>query len=559
LTRSRAFSLLGAAMLAATVPASAAQDAADLVLRHGVLYPVSAPPMHGSLAVRDGRIVYLGDDAGVAPLVGTRTRVIELAGRAVTPGLVDAHSHLLELGAALAEVDLRDVASYEEVVRRVAAAAAKEPGDAWLMGRGWDQNLWPSKAFPTHQPLDAAVPARPVVLERVDGHALLVNAAALRALGVTATTKDPSGGRILRDASGEPTGVFVDNAEALVYDQMPAPSDETLRRRIESGGKAALAVGLTTVSDLGIGQAEADAYRALQREHRLPLRVAAFWTGVDPRLPQWLAAGPWASDDRFLTLRGVKLYADGALGSRGAALLEPYSDDPANVGLLVNSGETLERIARESIRAGFQVGIHAIGDRGNLLAIDALEAAFEGRPRPDARCRIEHVQVARADDMARMGRLGIIASMQPTHATSDMPWAETRLGAHRLPRAYAWRTALRSGARLALGSDFPVEKPDPLLGFYAAITRQDVHGNPPGGWLPDQILTREEALRGFTLDAAWSLFLDDAIGSLDIGKRADLVVYERDPMTEPALDVATTRVDWTVVDGRIVYQREGAR
>jgi predicted amidohydrolase YtcJ len=340
---------------------------------------------------------------------------------------------------------------------------------------------------------------------------------------------------------------------------VPAPSPETRLRRLLLAAHAAASVGLTTVTDMGVGADGADVYRGLQRAHQLPVRVAAFWTGVDPQLPTWLAAGPYVSDDRFLSLRGVKLYADGALGSRGAALLEPYSDDAKNLGLLTSSGDELERIARAALAAGFQLAVHAIGDRGNLVAIDAIAAAFDGHPHPEARWRIEHVQIVRADDLARMGRLGIIASMQPTHATSDMPWVPARLGPHRLDRAYPWRTALRAGARLALGSDFPVEKPDPLLGIYAAVTRQDLDGKPAGGWLPDQVLTRAEALRGFTLDAAWSLFLDEDVGSLEVGKRADLVVYDRDPMTVPAAEIPRTRVDWTVVDGAVVYQREGAR
>jgi len=569
LTLSPAFTWSAALLLLATAvvggaaaawSASAPQDAADLVLRHGTFYPVSpAGSVRGSLAVRGGRITYLGEDAGVERWIGPKTQVIELGGRAVTPGLIDAHSHLGGLGAALESVDLRGVASYEEVVRRVAAASAKAPAGAWVFGRGWDQNLWPTKAFPDHHPLSAAVPDHPVLLDRIDGHAILVNAAAMRAVGLDAHVADPQGGRIERDEKGEPTGVLVDNAEDLVTAKLPPPTAEQLRRRLENAGHAAAAVGLTTVSDLGIDEDAADAYRELQSTHGLPVRVAAFWTGVDPRLPQWLAAGPWASDDRFLSLRGVKLYADGALGSRGAALLEPYDDDPKNVGLLVNSGENLERLARQVLAAGFQLGIHAIGDRGNLVAIDAIEAAFDGRPHPEARWRIEHVQIAREQDLARMAKLGIIASMQPTHATSDMPWVPARIGQHRLPRAYAWRTALKLGARLALGSDFPVEKPDPLLGFYAAVTRQDVQGKPPGGWLPDQVLTREEALRGFTLDAAWSLFLDDQVGSLEVGKRADLVVFDRDPMTVAVAEIPRTLVDWTLVDGRVAFHREGAR
>ncbi|HEV8241805.1 MAG TPA: amidohydrolase [Thermoanaerobaculia bacterium] len=539
--------------------ASASQDAADLVLRHGTLYPVSAAgAVEGSLAVRGARIVYLGPDAGVQPFVGPKTEVVELHGRAVTPGLIDAHSHLEGLGAALAQVDLSGIDSYEEVVRRVAAAAAKAPAGAWVRGRGWDQNRWPDKSFPVHGPLSAAVPDHPVWLERVDGHAALLNAAGMRAVRLTAADPDPTGGRILRDASGAPTGVLVDNAEGVYEERVPPPSVAERRARLVAAGRACAALGLTTVTDMGIGAESAAAYRDLQQHAELPVRVAAFWSGSDSHLPEWLAGGPWRSDDAFLTLRGVKLYADGALGSRGAALIEAYADDPGNFGLVVTPGAELERVARLARDKGYQVAIHAIGDRGNLIALDALDAALGGEPHPELRWRIEHVQIVRRQDLERMGKLGIIASMQPTHATSDMPWAPDRLGASRLDRAYPWRTAINSGAHLALGSDFPVERPDPRLGLYAAVTRQDLDGKPPGGWLPDQRLTREEALRGFTRDAAWSLFLDDQVGTLETGKRADLVVWEHDPMTIEAREIPRAGVDLTVVDGRVVYRREGA-
>ena len=300
--------------------ASAAQDAADLVLRHGTLYRVSAPgAVKGSVAVRGGHIVYLGDDAGVVPFVGPKSEVVELGGRAVTPGLIDAHSHLEGLGAFLEQVDLTGADSFDEVVRRVAERAAKTPAGAWVRGRGWDQNRWPDKSFPTHGALSAAVPNHPVWLERVDGHASLLNAAAMRAVRLTAADQDPAGGRILRDASGAPTGVLVDAATSIYEDRVPAPSAADHERFIAAGTRAAAALGLTTVTDMGIGAESAAAYRALQARHELPVRIAAFWSGSDARLPEWLAAGPSRSDDGFFTLRGVKLYADGALGSRGAA------------------------------------------------------------------------------------------------------------------------------------------------------------------------------------------------------------------------------------------------
>jgi predicted amidohydrolase YtcJ len=543
-----------AALLAALAGPSFAEDGADLLLQHGVFYPVQPPGrVEGTLAVRDGRIVYLGPDAGAERFRNSRTKVVDLAGRTVTPGLIDAHSHLLGLGRALAEVDLTAAPTYDEVIRRVREAAAKVPAGTWVFGRGWDQNLWPGQQFPTHEALSAAVPDHPVWLGRVDGHAALLNAKALQALKIDASTKDPSGGRILRDAAGRPSGVLVDNA-MNVSGGLPGATREQNMRWLGDGARHCLALGLTTVTDMGIDAGEVAAYQDLRKAGKLPIRAAVFLTDNDALLADWFRRGPEIDPEARLTIRGVKMYADGALGSRGAALIEPYSDDPGNVGLLVTPGAHMEDVARRAVAAGFQVGIHAIGDRGSLVALDAMEKALGG-PRPEARFRLEHTQVVRVQDLERMARLGIIASMQPTHATSDMPWADERLGDGRLERAYAWRKVLDDGGRLALGSDFPVESADPRLGLYAAVTRQDLKGNPPGGWLPGERLTREEALRGFTLDAAWSLFLEKEVGSLEVGKRADLVVFARDIMTVPEAEIPRVDIDMTVVDGQIVHER----
>jgi len=548
------FLLLAVAWLAGARP-SLAEDSADLILWHGVFYPVEPPGrVEGSLAVRGGRIVYLGDDAGAERLRGPQTRRIDLAGRAVTPGLIDAHSHLGGLGQALQQVDLTGAATYDEVVRRVREAASLAPAGSWVRGRGWDQNRWPDKRFPTHEALSAAVPDHPVWLTRVDGHAALVNARAMALLKLDASTKDPSGGRFLRDAAGRPTGVMIDNAKGEMERRLPELTPEERRRALALAARHCVALGLTTVTDMGIGGGDYQAYDALRRAGELPLRAAVFLGDDQALLARWFQRGPEIDPQARLTVRGVKMYIDGALGSRGAALIEPYSDDPNNLGLLVSTGAHLEEVARRALAAGFQVAVHAIGDRGGLVALDAFEKALGG-PRPEVRFRLEHSQVLRLQDVHRMARLGIIASMQPTHATSDMPWAGDRLGQARLAGAYAWRKVLDAGGRLALGSDFPVESADPRLGLYAAVTRQDLQGNPPGGWLPGERLTRAEALRGFTLDAAWSLFLEKEVGSLAVGKRADLVVFARDPMTVPEREIPRAAVDYTVVDGRVVYQR----
>lgn len=550
--------LLAMTLFAASQP-SLAEDTADLLLRRGVFYPVAPPGrVEGSLAVREGRIVYLGPDAGAEKLLGPKTRVIDLAGRAVTPGLIDAHSHLAGLGEALAQVDLVGTPSYDEVIRRVREAAGKAPAGTWVRGRGWDQNDWPDQRFPLHEALSAAVPGHPVWLERIDGHAALVNAAAMKILGLDAAIQDPPGGRFLRDEAGKPTGVLVDNAMGVAGGRLPAPSLDERKRLITMAARHCLERGLTTVTDMGIGDADYQAYAALRHADELPIRASLFLTDDDALLAHWFERGPDVDPEARLQVRGVKLYVDGALGSRGAALIEPYSDDPGNLGLLVSPGDHLAGVSRRAAQTGFQIAIHAIGDRGGVVALDAMESALGG-PGPQARFRLEHAQVLRLEDIDRMARLGIIASMQPTHATSDMPWAGERVGERRLEGAYAWRRVLTSGGRLALGSDFPVESADPRLGLYSAVTRQDLDGKPAGGWRPGEKLTREEALRGFTLDAAWSLFLENEVGSLEVGKRADLVVFAQDPMTVPEAEIPQAGIDYTLVNGQVVYERGSGR
>jgi predicted amidohydrolase YtcJ len=534
---------------------SRAEDTADLILRHGVFYPVEpATPITGSMAVRGGRITFLGDDAGAMARRGPQTEVVELGGRAVTPGLIDAHSHLSKLGLDLASVDLRGASTYQEVVDRIKTVAARRSAGSWIFGSGWDQNLWPDRAFPTHTLLSQAVPDHPVWLDRIDGHAALVNAAAMAILGLSPSTVDPVGGRFLRDAQGAPTGVAVDNGIRVISARVPRPSAEVFQQQLRLAAERCVSLGLTTVTDMGVDDSTYTAYEEIRHSHPLPLRSALF-VGDDPRwLDHWFSRGPELDPEARLQVRGVKLYVDGALGSRGAALIEPYSDDPGNLGLLVSTGDHLEDVARRAVKAGFQVAIHAIGDRGGLIALDAMEKALAGAG-SDRRFRLEHAQILRVEDIERMAHLGVIASMQPTHATSDMAWVPDRLGERRLERAYAWRKVLNAGGHLALGSDFPVESPDPRLGLYAAVTRQDRAGKPAGGWLPGERLTREEALRGFTLDAAWSLFLDQEVGSLTVGKRADFVVFAQDPMRVPVAELATVPVDLTFVEGRVVYRR----
>jgi predicted amidohydrolase YtcJ len=518
--------------------AAAAEPPADLVLRGGeIVTEDPAQPHARALALRGGEIVAVGDDAAVAPLMGAKTRVVELRGRAVVPALTDAHAHLVGLGFTRAMVDLRGARSAEECARRV-AAAAKSIKRAWILGRGWDQNRFPDKAFPTHATLDRVAPDRPVFLDRVDGHAGWANAEAMRRAGITRATADPSGGRIIRDPHGEPTGIFIDRAMSLVEKAIPAPTAAEIEAAIVRAQELVLAEGLTEVHEMGISAATVEVYRALARDGRLKLRVYAMASADDA--DTLVSHPPERSESRALfTLRGIKLYIDGALGSRGAALLAPYSDDPNNSGLLLTKPERVEELARRAVKSGWQIAVHAIGDRGNRIVLAAYEKAGVT---PAQRFRIEHAQVVALDDFARFGKFGIVASMQPTHATSDSPWAEARLGKQRLKGAYAWRRMLDAGAPLAFGSDFPVEEPSVVAGFRAAVER--------GGWTVDQKLTLDETLRAFTTGAAFAAFEEGWRGRAARGMAADLTVFDR-----PVKKLLTARVDLTIVDGRIVYER----
>src|SRR5438132_3088853 len=406
-------------------------------------------------------------------------RVIDVTGATILPGLTDAHGHLYGLGLSLDTVNLVGAATFEEAVTRVRERAQRAQPGEWILGRGWDQNRWPGKQFPTAAPLDAAISDHPVWLRRVDGHAGVANTAAMRAAGVTAVTRDPEGGRIIRDANGNPTGTFVDAAMSLIDSKVPPPSPELRKARVLAAAQTIAANGLTEVHDAGADGATIAAVKQLIDEKKLPIRIYQMVSDDAAMLDTWFRSGPLIAYGNRLTVRAVKLYGDGALGSRGAALLAPYSDDPGNSGLLVSKEEHLAAVARRARSAGFQVNTHAIGDRGVRNVFDAYESAGAT---PADRFRIEHFQVVAPSDFPRLAKSGIIASMQPTHATSDMYWAETRIGPERIKGAYAWRTVLDSGARLALGSDFPVEAVNPFFGIYAAVTRQDQKGWPPGGW-----------------------------------------------------------------------------
>jgi predicted amidohydrolase YtcJ len=551
-----ASALLGAHGTALT-SASAQLPRADLIVVNGRIYTVdNARPIASAFAVRGGRVVFVGSDAEARTLAGRGTKVVDLHGRTVIPGMTDAHAHLLGLATSLRNVQLAGSRSYEEVIRRVVARAPTiKPGE-WLEGRGWDQNLWPEKDFPTHGALTRATPNIPVVLTRVDGHALLANAMAMRLAGVTRSTKDPDGGRIIRLPNGDPSGVFVDNAQGLIRRAVPRLSDATTREAIIAAIADANRWGLTGVHDAGESRHTIDIFESLARDNRFNLRAYVMVSDNPGDIAYYTSRGPKNGlYDGHIWIRAIKTYADGALGSRGAALLAPYSDDPGNTGLLVNTPAHLEQVAEIGLRSGFQVNTHAIGDRGNRVALDAFEGALRKYPTADHRFRVEHAQVLSPEDIPRFARLGVIPSMQASHQTSDMRWAEARVGPQRIRGAYAWRSLLNTGVVIPDGSDFPVEQVNPLISFHSAVTRQDSANWPAGGWYPEQVMTRDEALRGMTIWAAYAGFQERELGSLTPGKYADFVVLDRDIMRVPATEILETRVLSTWIGGKSIYER----
>ena len=535
--------------------APAGDEVADGVLTGGEIWTTDPRrPRVAAVAWRGDRIVAAGDAAAVAAYVGPATRVIDLHGRSASAGLVDAHCHLYGLGADLEAVSVRDLASEAAAVQALAAAARTRPATEWLVGRGWDQNRWPGQQFPTRAALDTAIADRPVVVTRIDGHALWVNSAALRTAGITRATADPAGGKIVRDAHGDPTGVLVDNAMQLVDSKAPVATPALRERRIRAAAAVAVAAGLTGVHDMGIEDETAEVYRALAAAHQLPLRVVAYLGGAGVPLERF-AAPPRPPTGRF-TMRGVKLYADGALGSRGARLYAGYTDDPSNQGLWRTEPAVMARTVEAAVAGGWQVAIHAIGDAGVGAVLDAYLAAGAAHP-GDHRLRVEHAQVVAPQDVPRFVAAHAIASMQPTHATSDMGWAGARLGPERVMGAYAWRTMLDHHIPFAAGSDFPVEHVSPLLGLYAAVTRQNAEGMPAGGWYPDQRMTLLEALDAFTHGAAYAEGSEETRGMIAVGRGADFTVYSGALTSDRHL--LDLQIDYTIVDGEIVYQREATR
>jgi predicted amidohydrolase YtcJ len=506
-----------------------------------------------SLAIKDGKVLATGDDQLAQNYPNAEK--INGQGKALLPGLIDAHGHVSDLGYSLLSVDIRGLASAQESAEFVANYAAQHPTLTWIKGRGWNQVLWPDQAFPTAAILDSQISDRPVWLERIDGHGGWANSAALRLAGIDKDTVAPEGGEIIRDAEGNPSGVLIDNASSLITSIIPKPNDADITLALDTASKHLLSLGVTSTHDAGVSALEHPLYRQIADRGEMQVRIYGMISSSNANLAQTLAAGHSSDDKDMYSLRSIKIYTDGALGSRGAALIEPYSDRPDHSGLMLTSGEELRSLFEQSIQADFQIAVHAIGDMGNRVALDEFEHAYATVGGRHLRNRVEHAQVVAISDIQRFKSLDVIPSMQPTHATSDMNMAEERIGAERLKGAYAWRTFLNQGSRVVSGSDYPIELANPFDGIHAAVTRQDKGNLPEGGWIPEQAMTVEEALRSFTIDAAWAAHQEDRLGGLTPGKWADFIVLDQDIFQGDASDLWKTRVEQTWLAGKLVYTR----
>ncbi|NNF08530.1 MAG: amidohydrolase [Candidatus Eisenbacteria bacterium] len=551
-------------------------NAEDLVFHGGVVWTGNpSRPWAQAVWIRNGLIRAVDTDEEVLSQAPIDAKRVSLDGAFVSPGLTDGHAHLISLGQGADQVDLVGAESLSETLGRVQVAVTQrqaEESGGWIQGRGWDQNDWPEKAFPSREDLDRVSGDFPVALRRIDAHATWVNTRALTEAGITAATKDPSGGKIHRDSQGEPTGILIDNAGDLVADIIPKPGPMTIRRYIRQAAQALIRVGVTGVHDMGMSATELDVYRQMAAEEFVPQRVYAAFSVTDPQLPDVLAAGADPEWQGWFRLGMVKFYLDGALGSRGAALLRPYEDDPSNQGLFVSDRAQVEADLEACLNAGFQIAMHGIGDAANRMALEVWGETLEKGAKPSVLLkspfpssflgdvsqsrpsfRIEHAQVIHPNDLDRFADLGVVASIQPTHCTSDMPWAPDRLGQDRLAGAYAWRSLRTRGVLLVSGSDFPVESHNPLYGLYAAVTRQPVSGESKPGWAPEERLDRSEALVSFTAAPAYASGDLHQWGTLQAGKKADLVIWSENLVTCDPEKILDADCVLTMIDGVVVW------
>jgi predicted amidohydrolase YtcJ len=538
-----------------------AAPATDLLVVNARLVTMSpGQPSAEALAIAGDRITWVGTTAEARRRHPGASRVVDLGGATVIPGIIDAHTHLLSLGESLLKLNLKDLPSEAAIVARVKQAAAQTARGAWILGWGWDEGKWAAH-YPDNAALSRATPDHPVFLVGLHGFAGWANARALALAGVTRATRDPEKGQILRHPrSGEPTGILTNRAQELVTRHIPALTPAQTKRAIELAAAECVRHGLTSVHEARVSEPMIAAYRELLAEGRLPLRIFVMLDGADgPLLDRWLARGPQIDPRHHLSIRGVKLFADGALGSRGAALLEPYSDQPDTRGVVNLSASAVYQVTRRAVDRGFQVATHAIGDAANRQVLDAYQRVLRETKVEDPRLRVEHAQVVAPADIPRFAKLGVIASMQPTHGTSDMVWAEKRVGPTRIRGAYAWRAILDTGAHLPLSSDFPGETLNPFYGIFAAVTRQSPEGAPAGGWFPEQRLTLEEALRGYTREAAYAEWEEKHKGSIEPGKLADFVVLSEDIRKLSPRQLLGLRVKRTYLGGKLVFEESSRR
>ncbi|MFT5757230.1 MAG: putative amidohydrolase YtcJ [Alteromonadaceae bacterium] len=481
--------------------------------------------------------------------------VIDGKGATLLPGLIDAHGHVLSYGESLLQVDLVKSKSEHKAVMRAVSFAAKNPQSLWIKGRGWNQVEWPNNSFPTAKSLDQYFPNKPVFLARVDGHAVWVNSKAMALANINKQTKSPAGGEIIRDNKGQPTGVFIDNAMSLIYKNIPALTLKQKKNMLVKSMNSLASFGLTSVHDAGIDNEDLQAYQELRNEGNMPIRINAMLYLPSKNWQTTLSQGTFQSPDNMLNFNSVKIQADGALGSRGAALIKEYSDHPGHQGLLLHDKKELIEYIDTAMQAGFQVNTHAIGDNANKVVLDVYQASIQETKTKTLRHRVEHAQILRLEDIPRFNELGVIASMQAIHATSDKNMALDRIGNKRILGAYAWRKLLNENAIIAAGSDFPVESPNPFLGLHAAITRQDIKNQPHNGWYPKEKMTHIEAFRSFTSHAAYAGHQEDIIGSLLPGKKADFILIDSNIFTMPVTSIWQTKVLKTWVNGTLVFSR----
>ena len=558
--------ILGALLLSLAPPVfrvdSPAVDSADLVFKNGNIYTANeSMPRAQAVAVKGDRIVFVGSNDAVQKHVGKDTRVVDLHGNTVLPGITDAHHHLSGVGFREMTLNLEGTTNLQDFLAKVKARVDQAKPGEWVTGRGWIETHWQPPVFPTRQDLDRVAPNNPLVLTRADGHASVVNSAALKIAQVDKNTPNPFGGEISRDKqTGEPNGMLLDAAQNLVRRRIPPTSREDEERAIVLGVKRDIELGWTQIQDAGGSYGDVDLYRKLYGAGTIKLRIYKAVYGPGPNANRLLSEGPivGAFQNRF-NVRTIKVVSDGALGSRGAALLEPYSDAPDTSGFLTVKAEELRPMLIEALRKGIQVETHAIGDRANRFILDEYETALKAVPSNerkvnDHRWRVEHAQIVNPADIPRFAKLGIIPSMQPSHAIGDLFFAPSRLGISRLAGAYAWQSFIKSGVVVPGGSDAPVERGEPMIEFYAAVARKDQKGFSAEGWHPEEALTREQALKMFTIWPAYAAFEEKLRGSIEVGKLADLTIFSADIMKIPEAEILQTRCVMTVIGGEVVYE-----